>query len=120
MKYTTVQIINALSYFNLIHEIEIVSVFENIKKLKENEKYSNILHNISFDENGLSNELLTDIAQSISNNELFITGRKYLCFTMEQNLRNEIYSSLKDNKIYNELMNDFIKLSIEKEKKKQR
>lgn len=120
MKYTIVQIINTFSYFNLITEIEICSIFENIKVLKDDEKYSEILNNISFEESGLSNELLTDIARSISNNELFITGRKYLCFTMEQNLRNEIYSSLKDNKIYNEFMNDFIKLSIEKEKKKQR
>lgn len=120
MKYTTIQIINAFSYFNLIHEIEITSIFENLKILKDNEKYSEILNNISFEESGLSNELLTDIAHSISNNELFITGRKYLCFTMEPNLRNEIYNNTKDNKTYNEFMNDFIKLSIEKEKKKQR
>ena len=33
MKYTTIQIINAFSYFNLIHEIEITSIFENLKIL---------------------------------------------------------------------------------------
>ena len=120
MKYTIIQIINTLSYFNLITEIEMVSIFENIKKLKINEKYTEILKDIHFEENGLSNELLTDIARSISNDELFITGRKYLCFTMEPNLRNEIYNNTKDNKIYNAFMNDFIKLTIEKEKMKQR
>lgn len=120
MKYTIIQILNALAYFNLITELEIVSIFENINKLKNEEKYSELLKDIHFDENCFSNELITDIVQSISNKESFIIGKKYLCPTMKPELINEIYNSLKDNKIYNDFMNDFIKLSIEKEKMKQR
>lgn len=120
MKYTIIQILNVLAYFNLITEIEIVSIFENLKKLKSNEKYTELLSNINFDENGLSNELITDIVTSISNQELFILGKRYLCLTMKPELRNEIYNNIKDNKIYNAFMNDFIKLTIEKEKMKQR
>lgn len=120
MKYTILEIINAFSVFNSLNEIEITTLFENINSLKSNEKYEKLLSEINFNENGISSELIGEIATSIINDDVVMTNNKYLVFSMNNEIRTKIFNSIENKGIYMNFMSDFIKLSIEKEKSRKK
>lgn len=116
MKYTILEIMNAFSDFYLLKEVEISTLFENINSLKSVAKYQSILNEVNFDKKGISPELIGELATSIVNNDIIITKDKYLAFIMNQNLKEEISKNIENKNIYMSFMNDFINLTIEKEK----
>lgn len=120
MKYTILEIINAFSVFNSLNEIEITTLFENINHLKSNKKYEKMLSGINFNENGISSELIGEIATSIINNDVIIINNKSLAFSMNNEIRTKIFDSIENKGIYMNFMSDFIKLSIEKEKSRKK
>lgn len=119
MEYKILKIINAFSKLNLLEEIEIETLYENLYFLKNKDKYKELLKEINFEENNISQELIEEISNAVINNEVFITKDNYLAFTMNDNLREEIIKNIKNKNICLNFMNDFMFLIRKKEENEQ-
>lgn len=119
MEYKILKIINAFSKLNLLEEIEIETLYENLYFLKNKDKYKELLKEINFDENNISQELIEEISNAVIDNEVFITKDNYLAFTMNDNLREEIIKNIKNKNICLNFMNDFMFLIRKKEENEQ-
>ena len=117
MKYTILEIMNAFAELNSLNEIELSILFKNINFLKENDNYKKLLEEINFDKNGISSELIGEIATAIINKDI-VLDNKLLVFTMNQDLRKSIRNSV-DTDICLAFMNDFISLTNIEEKNKE-
>ncbi len=119
MEYKILKIINAFSKLNLLEEIEIETLYENLYFLKNKDKYKELLKEINFDENNISQELIEEISNAVIDNEVFITKDNYLAFTMNDNLREEIIKNIKNKNICLNFMDDFMFLIRKKEENEQ-
>lgn len=119
MEYKILKIINAFSKLNLLEEIEIETLYENLYFLKNKDKYKELLKEINFEENNISQELIEEISNAVIDNEAFITKDNYLAFTMNDNLREEIIKNIKNKNICLNFMNDFMFLIRKKEENEQ-
>lgn len=120
MKYTNLEILGAFSRIELMNDFDIATLFENFNILKQDPKYSQLLEEYTFDDNGISTELISDIVTAIRNDDVMITNKKCLYFKLEDKLVQKIINDVPNKKICYSFVNDYRNLLMEKEQNKQK
>lgn len=120
MKYTILEMFGAFSKMELMNEFELATLFENFSILKQNPLYNDLLEEYNFEDNGISNELISDIVTAMRNDDVDLINKNTLYFHLNNKLTSEIITNVPNKQICHSFVSDYRNLLIEKENSKQR
>lgn len=101
---------------NNILELDINDLRDNFQRFKEMEAYQSLLYSYVFEQNNMCGKLEKEINDLIKSKQLFLFDNLLYIFNINTSVKNKF--PLDINRIINQMVQDYIKLNMEKAKQK--